>query len=295
MDIDKAYKILKLTPPISLSNLKRAYHKEALLHHPDRHSGVKDKRETTEKFQEISSAYQVLLEYIGDNEHDHTNFDSSYEGLLKKFIYNTIGNKSREIDLFINNITKKCSSFSEKMLDNLDKKTLLKMYDYMNTNKDILNISNSIVDFINNYVMRKIENDCLYNLNPKLEDILRKDVYLLFVNEKKYYIPLWHSEIQFEEDKCIIVRCVPELPKHVTIDHNNDLNVNLAVKFVNILERELLNFKLGSKEYSIPIEKLYIKKHQVYVLEKQGIPKINNDDIYDCNDIGDIIVNIDMQ
>ena len=66
MDIDKAYKILKLTPPISLSNLKRAYHKEALLHHPDRHSGVKDKRETTEKFQEISSAYQVLSEYIGD-------------------------------------------------------------------------------------------------------------------------------------------------------------------------------------------------------------------------------------
>lgn len=295
MDIDKAYKILKLTPPISLSNLKRAYHKEALLHHPDRHSGVKDKRKTTEKFQEISTAYQVLSEYIGDNEHDYTKFDSSYECLLKTFIYNTIGNKSSEIDLFINNITKKCSSFSEKMLDNLDKKTLLKMYDYMNTNKDILNISNSIVDFINNYVMKKIENDCLYNLNPKLEDILRKDVYLLFVNKKKYYIPLWHSEIQFEEDKCIIVRCVPELPKHVTIDHNNDLNVNIEVKFVNILERELLNFKLGSEEYSIPIEKLYIKKHQVYVLEKQGIPKINNDDLYDCNDIGDIIVNIDMQ
>lgn len=295
MDIDKAYKILNLSPPISLQSLKKAYHREALLHHPDRHKDNTDKKETTQKFQDINEAYETLSNYIGDNEHDYTNFDSSYEGILRKFIYNTIGNKSSEIDLIINNITKKCSSFSQKMLDNLDKKTLLKIFDYINTNNDILNINSSIVDFINDYVVKKTEKDCVYNLNPTLDDILRKDVYLLFINEKKYYIPLWHSEIQFEEDKCIIVRCEPELPKHITIDHNNDLNVNLAVNFENILDRVELEFMLGSTKYSIPIEKLYIKKHQVYTLINQGIPKINNNDIYDCKKIGDIIVNIDMQ
>jgi len=295
MDIEKAYDILKLAPPISLQSLKKAYHREALLHHPDRHVSDSNPEARTRKFQDITAAYERLSNYIGDKEHDYTKFDSSYESILKKFIYHTIGNKSSEIDLIINNITKKCSSFSQKMLDNLDKKTLLKIFDYVNTNKDILNINHSIVDFINNYVIKKTENDCVYNLNPTLDDILRKDVYLLFVNDKKYYIPLWHSEIQFDNDKCIIVRCEPELPKHVTIDHHNNLNVNLAVTFENILGRGDLKFMLGEKEYSILLEKLYIKKHQVYVLRGQGIPKINNDDIYDCKEIGDIIVNIDMQ
>ena len=295
MDINKAYKILNITSPISLSVLKKAYHKEALLHHPDRHTGDIENESKTKKFQEINEAYQTLSKYIGNMEHDTTNFDSSYESILKKFIYSTIGNKSAEIDLIINNITCKCSSLSQKMLDRFDKKTLLKIFDYINTNKEILNINKNIVDFINNYVLRKTEDDCVYNLNPTLDDILRKDVYLLIIEKKKYYIPLWHSEIQFDEDKCIIVRCEPELPEHVTIDHYNNLNINLAVRFENILDMGDLKFMLGSSKYSIPIEKLYIKKHQVYILRNQGIPKINNDDIYDCKDIGDIIVNIDMQ
>lgn len=295
MDIKKAYKILKLTPPISLSVLKKAYHRESLLHHPDRHTGDIKKESKTKKFQEINEAYEILSKYIGNMEHDTTNFDCSYESILKNFIYNTIGNKSDEIDFIINNITSKCTSLSTKMLDRFDKKTLLKLFDYINTNKEILNINNNIFDFINNYVLKKTQDDCVYNLNPTLDDILRKDVYLLFIEEKKYYIPLWHSEIQFDEDKCIIVRCEPQIPKHITIDHHNNLNVNLSVNFENILDRIEIEFMLGSSKYSIPIEKLYIKKHQVYILRNQGIPKINNDDIYDCKDIGDIIVNIDMQ
>lgn len=293
MDIKKANKILGLSPPISLSVVKRAYHKEALLHHPDR-LPEKEKEEGTRRFQEIGEAYVLLSTHLGDKEHTYTKNDSSYEAMLRKFIYGTIGNKSELIDNILHKITTKCSTFSKKMLDNLDKKILLKMYDYINGNKDVLNISPDIIDFIHNYVMEKTKDDCVYNLNPTLSDILHKDVYLLYVGEKKYYIPLWHEEIQFDEEKCIIVRCVPDLPDHVTIDHHNNINVNLTVNISHLLEREKITFSLADQEYSIPGHKLLIKHHQTYVLRGVGIPKININDIYACDSKGDVIVHINL-
>ena len=180
------------------------------------------------------------------------------------------------------------------MLDSLDKKTLLKIYDYINVNKDILNISPDIIEFIDNYVVEKTKNDCVYNLNPTLRDILHKVVYLLYDEEKKYYVPLWHEEIQFDEEKCIIVRCEPELPEHVTIDHHNNLNVNLTANIRTLLDKKVLQFSLADNEYCIPVNKLLIKHHQTYVLRGIGIPKININDIYDCSEKGDIIVNINL-
>lgn len=294
MDIKKAYSILGLKPPISLQIVKRAYHREALLHHPDRLHDTKDKAEGTRRFQEIGEAYALLSTHLGDLEHTNTKSDFSYEAMLRKFIYGTIGNKSEIIDNILHKITTKCSSFSKKMLDSLDKKTLLKIYDYINVNKDILNISPDIIEFIDNYVVEKTKNDCVYNLNPTLRDILHKVVYLLYDEEKKYYVPLWHEEIQFDEEKCIIVRCEPELPEHVTIDHHNNLNVNLTANIRTLLDKKVLQFSLADNEYCIPVNKLLIKHHQTYVLRGIGIPKININDIYDCSEKGDIIVNINL-
>lgn len=294
MDIKKAYNILGINPPISLQAVKRAYHKEALLHHPDRLRDIKDKVEGTRRFQEIGEAYALLSTHLGDMEHDETKKDFSYEAMLRNFIYGTIGNKSKIIDNILHKITTRCSSFSKKMLDNLDKKTLLKIYDYINVNKDILNISKDIIEFIDNYVIEKTKNDCVYNLNPTLRDILHKDVYLLYHGEKKYYVPLWHEEIQFDEEKCIIVKCKPELPEHVTIDHHNNIIVNLTANITILIERQNLSFSLADQEYFIPVNKLLIKHHQTYVLRGVGIPKINIDDIYDCREKGDIVVNINL-
>lgn len=300
MDIKAAYKIMKLSPPISLTVLKHAYHKQALLHHPDRLSEDK-KLEGKEKFQEIGLAYEVLSVHIGENINVKNNYfdvdidDTSYESILKNFIAETFGSRSDIVETVIKKITSKCAIFSKKMLDTIDKKTLLKIYDYVNKYDDVLAIKKEIKDFLKEYVKDKTKNDCVYNLNPTLSDIMTHTVYQLEVDKKEYYIPLWHEEVQFdEEDKCIIVRCDAELPKHVIIDHNNNIEVNLSVNLDGILDRGNISFKLAEKEFNIPISNLLIKRHQIYVLKNEGIPQIDAEDIYSCDKIGDIIVYINL-
>ena len=293
MNISKAYKILHLKPPISLSNLKQAYHKEALRHHPDR-LPVEKKTEGKVRFQEVALAYETLTNHLGNKSSNaFTLDDTSYESILKSFIYGTFGNNSDIIEDIIKKVTDRCTTFSKKMLDKVDKKTLLKIYDYVEKYHEVLGIRREIKEFLDEYVKEKIKGDCVYNLNPSLSDIMRNDVYQLEVDDKDYYIPLWHEEVQFDEDgKCIIVRCVPDLPEHISIDHDNNVEVKLSVNLNNILEREFLSFTLADKEYNIPISSLFIKRHQTYKFENQGIPLIDTNDIYSCQVMGDVIVSI---
>lgn len=53
MRIDRAYGLLELTPPASLEEVKKAFHRLAHIHHPDKGGDV-------EKFKEINGAYQFL-------------------------------------------------------------------------------------------------------------------------------------------------------------------------------------------------------------------------------------------
>lgn len=51
------YVVLGVEPDTDLPTIRKAYHKLALLHHPDRNNGSK---ESEEKFREIARAYAVL-------------------------------------------------------------------------------------------------------------------------------------------------------------------------------------------------------------------------------------------
>ena len=53
------YELLGVLQSASSDDLKKAYRKEALKWHPDRHSGS-DKEEAEKKFKEINEAYQIL-------------------------------------------------------------------------------------------------------------------------------------------------------------------------------------------------------------------------------------------
>jgi DnaJ family protein B protein 4 len=65
LDVDAArnyYQILGVPQTASIQQIKRAYKKQAMRWHPDKHQ--KDKERATSKFQEIAEAYEVL----SDNE-----------------------------------------------------------------------------------------------------------------------------------------------------------------------------------------------------------------------------------
>ncbi|XP_011305686.1 dnaJ homolog subfamily C member 7 [Fopius arisanus] len=56
------YKILGVDKAASVEDIKKAYRKRALVHHPDRHSSASDtkKKEQEKKFKEIGEAYTIL-------------------------------------------------------------------------------------------------------------------------------------------------------------------------------------------------------------------------------------------
>lgn len=56
------YKVLGIPKDATVDDIKKAYRKRALLHHPDRHSSAPDdiKREQEKKFKELGEAYNIL-------------------------------------------------------------------------------------------------------------------------------------------------------------------------------------------------------------------------------------------
>jgi hypothetical protein len=100
----------------------------------------------------------------------------------------------------------------------------------------------------------------------------------------------------------IIVLCNPELPENMTIDEDNNLLVSLDLegsKLLDIIKSEqsstdsaFVSLLIGTRDFSIPLNKLHMKKEQTYIFFKQGIANVIENDIYNISNKADIIVNI---
>ncbi|XP_059059239.1 dnaJ homolog subfamily C member 7 [Achroia grisella] len=67
------YKILGVAKTASVDDIKKAYRKRALVHHPDRHAGAPDteRREQERRFKEVGEAYGVLSDPKKRARYDH--------------------------------------------------------------------------------------------------------------------------------------------------------------------------------------------------------------------------------
>jgi hypothetical protein len=143
-----------------------------------------------------------------------------------------------------------------------------------------------------------------YKLNPNIDDLFENNVYKLYVNEQLFLVPLWHNELYFESSesnnfKEIVVSCEPELSENIKIDDNNNLIVKIEFDLndlPNLIKNdEKISFNIGKKNFSIPVNKLYMKTNQYYRIKNEGLSKINENDIYDVSTKSDIIVNITLK
>jgi len=283
MFLEDAFDIFEIySLNISKEELKKKYYKLALLYHPDKH---KNSIESNEKFKQITEAYELLKREIEDENEIEENISMNYSSFLNLFL-----NNNTFLSSIINYLLNDYENITIQLFEGINKTVALEVYNFILKNKEILHISNDLVDKLKNIIIDKYKDVNIYILKPSLDELLNDRIYKLIIDNNTYYVPLWHNELEFDDD--IVVKCIPELPENIIIDENNNIHIHLKLVFSN----ELLNNNNIDviNNLQIPISKLYIKKKQSYILLKKGISIIKEKDIYNVEERSDIIVWIEF-
>ena len=299
MDISKACDVLEIeiSRTFTLAEVKKAYYKAALKHHPDHNIGD---TESNARFQKINEAYTFLSTYVQLNEHkqgndehgqgndehgqgndEHKQGNGEHDDIITKFIKTLIDFNIKEISL--------------NAFEGLNKNNSLKIFEYIEKYSGMLGLENEFVESIRTLTREKMKNDIVIIINPTIENIMNNEIYKLEYNNENYYVPLWHEEVSYDisDTEYLIVKCRPELPEHIFIDHNNDVHVKIVIESLEQLWREpSIKVTVGGKVFEIPVCELKIKKSQTYTFFNKGISLINLNDIYNTTRSSNIIVYI---
>jgi len=275
-------------PPSSLKELNKRYHLLALRHHPDKAGRTDDLSRASEKFKEINEAHKRVKDYFyhgyrssaagvdtdnannADNDDDAANesgYGYGYDNLLQMFIKSIIvkirsssaaggggggatTTTSDAIHSIIQTILNKGAQSAVLLFRNMDKQASITIYDILSKNQDLFGISREIMDELTEIIETRTRNDIVIHLNPSLLDMLLDRVYILHECGQTYYIPLWHSELHFNQPNeggdtdnnviSIIVVCEPELPDNVSIDDNNNMYISLDVSICELFTKQVI-------------------------------------------------------
>lgn len=291
MNYLRACKILDLSEKFNYKQLKHNYYIKALKYHPDKNVG----NNTNEYFQEINAAYNYLnnIEYNANNANnanmrtnessytnDTLNKKNEYIEVLKDFL-NNIVTKNLDIERFINILNSKCENITTELLKTLPKNSLLNFKILAKQYSSILNISNELIEKINNIAEEFTKNDNTILLNPTLSNLLNDELYIYNYKDEKIYIPYWHHELVYDlSDNSLIVQCNPKLPDCAIIDKYNNLYISISCNIKDIIYTNNIEITIANKLFNIPIKELKIIKKQRYALYNIGIPEINKKNIY---------------
>lgn len=319
--VQKARELLNLKYNYTLEELKKNYRLLALKHHPDKNE---NSEESCEIFKEVNNAYLYLLNFDishepvtshmfngGDNHgssEDNGGSDSYMsifrifiQSLLQKMTVISQENTSLTINTLIKIIVEDCQELSIKMFEDLDKEAAYNIYEIITTYHKAFHISVEKLELFEKIMRNKMALDNMVVISVSLDDLMgENNIYVLEHDEKKFYIPLWHTELYYKLGKTdntsvdLIVRCIPVTPSHIYIDSNNDIYIDIRMRILDLLEKQCIEFEIGGKKFMINAAALYIKNNQTYVLSGAGIPIINSKNMYDIAEKSSIIVNIEL-
>jgi hypothetical protein len=298
MDLKEALDVLEIDniSKLTLDSLKKKYHKKALQNHPDKNGNTP---ESTHHFQRIQEAYELLKREIsilnGEPENKETVFEDSNTGytvILHLFIDGLLKGKYNEfISTIVKDIVSGCREISLKLFEDMNKEQSLAIYNFIVKYKALLRLTDETLEKVREILLNKFKDMQIYVLNPSINDLFQNNVYKLDIDNKIYFVPLWHSELHFESD--IIVKCNPELPDNVEIDEDNNLIITERISITSSLFVEKSRpIKIGDYSFELPLDHLFVRQFQTFILKGKGISKIVENDIYEIEDKADIIIKI---
>lgn len=313
MNIEKSLIILNLhnkynynnINKLSLIELKKAYHIQALNNHPDKNIS----KDSTEKFQNIHNAYIFLTNLINNDiyniyennlkEEEIDNESSVFINLILNFLKLSFSHAKRSDENknneSLNKFQEECINYSNevlnKLLNRLNLNILQELYIYLD-NCELLNIEKKLgIDsnmieklfiIIKNIVSEKVKNSELYILKPSFENLLNNDIYKLQIKDQIIYVPLWHKELIYENN---IIQIIPsiDINKNITINDENNIYYNyyISLEKLNELFKKDLSLKLEYFDLKLNLEEITLSKIQTFSFKNKGIPIINPNNIFD--------------
>jgi hypothetical protein len=136
--------------------------------------------------------------------------------------------------------------------------------------------------------------DNIIILNPSLKDLFNDNIFKLEVDNTVFYVPLWHHELHFSlQEKDLVVRCEPDIPKEIWINESNNMYIQKQISINDLFEKGFYEFEVGEKSFKITSDSLKItKEKQIILLKESGILRINEEDTYDSTLRSDIYVEV---
>ena len=148
---------------------------------------------------------------------------------------------------------------------------------YCDNDKEIRNL----FFLFKNYIVEPFEKHIIsfktITLQPCMINLFNKDLY--YIEEYNLYIPLWHNELLFE-NLSLKIRIEPKLKNYIKIDFNNNIHIYLQMN-----NKYETTFFIGGKKFLI-----YLNKNNYF--HKQGIPLIDEKNIYNIIDYSDVIFHL---
>tara|TARA_B110000967_G_scaffold209837_2_gene268006 strand:+ start:6462 stop:7349 length:888 start_codon:yes stop_codon:yes gene_type:complete len=294
MNYEKACNILNIIDDENMNSdiIKKKYRILALKYHPDKNNS----HEASDKFIEIQESYEYLLEYYNytDNEKNQ-----NYYHILQTFLHNLFPEQNHSTIFFyiFEKILSNCEKHALKTLDNLDVNVLIKIHNIITMYKDSLHINEEFTNQISSIIKNKQLNEEIIILNPTINDLFENNLYKLQIEDKMHIIPLWHHELIYDTGKHdITVKCIPILPKYISIDSNNNILINnLTYNIKDIWGQNTINFSIDNFKFSFSINKLSLIPTQTIKISNQGISKINTNNVFDVSNKSNIYANITLK
>tara|TARA_B100000927_G_scaffold247881_1_gene211321 strand:- start:91 stop:960 length:870 start_codon:yes stop_codon:yes gene_type:complete len=281
-----ALKILELSPTEipNEASIKKKYRQMALKYHPDKNKDA----DAVEKFQKIHEAYEFLL---------CEKPDFNYSTILSSFLSNVFTEdvQAKLMTTIIHKLMNLCNKSALFFIRKIDKEILGKIFIIIESNKDILNISDTLLENIRSILEEKKKNDKHTTLHPLIDDLFDCNLYRLVLNNEDYIVPLWHHHLVFDIDSGnLYVDCIPILPDNVSIDTKNNILVNVKYSLQEIWNLDELIVLIGKQQINISRSELKMVHKQTIVLDKRGIPRVNYDNLFDVSRKGNILIEIEI-